>query len=73
MFSDYEYLLEDIKVGNSIAIDSGLMTVVVKEVNADHLLVHSNDICEIGSRRHMNFPGASLRLPGLTEKDKSDL
>ena len=48
------------------------MTVTVKEVNTDHLLVHAEHTCEIGSRRHMNFPGLVLRLPGITEKDKAD-
>jgi pyruvate kinase len=73
LFSDYVYLLEDVQVGNTIEIDSGLMTVLVQEVHSDYLLVISQNDCEIGSRRHMNFPGISLRLPGLTEKDKSDL
>jgi pyruvate kinase len=63
MLSDYKYLLEDVKICDTIVIDGGLMTVVVKEVNADHLLVVSQDECEIGSRRHMNFPGLILRLP----------
>jgi pyruvate kinase len=49
------------------------MNVVVQEVHSDFLLVKSENTCEIGSRRHMNFPGISLRLPGLTEKDKADL
>ncbi len=48
------------------------MTVTVDEVHADHLLVTSRDCCEIGSRRHMNFPGLIIRLPGITEKDKTD-
>jgi pyruvate kinase len=73
MFSDYAYLLEDLKVGNTIAIESGLMTVVIKEITPTHLVATSLSDCEIGSRRHMNFPGISLRLPGLTEKDKADL
>ena len=53
-------------------IDGGLMTVIVNKVNPDHLLVTSKDCCEITSRRHMNFPGLILRLPGITEKDKTD-
>lgn len=32
------------------------MSVVVNEVTPDYLLVTSNSECEIGSRRHMNFP-----------------
>jgi pyruvate kinase len=63
MLSDYPYLLEDIKAGNQIVLDGGLMTVTVDEVTTDHLLVTSRNECEIRSRRHMNFPGIALRLP----------
>jgi pyruvate kinase len=49
------------------------MSVKVEKVHKDYLLVISEDDCEIGSRRHMNFPGISLKLPELTEKDTSDL
>lgn len=73
MLSDYQYLLEDIKVGDTIAIESGLMDVIVTEVQANYLMVTALSECSIGSKRHMNFPGISLRLPWLTEKDKSDL
>ena len=72
MLSDYQYLLEDIKVGDTIAIESGLMNVTITEVTAHYLSATALSTCEIGSRRHMNFPGISLRLPGITEKDKSD-
>ncbi len=73
LLSDYPYLLEDLKIGDKIAIESGLLTVEVKGVTADYLLVEAQNACSIGSRRHMNFPGIKLRLPGLTEKDKKDL
>ena len=45
----------------------------VLEVAKDHLLVEATTTCEIGSRRHMNFPGLALRLPTFTQKDQSDL
>jgi pyruvate kinase len=73
MLSDYPYLLEDIKAGDTIAIESGLMDVLVKEVHTQYLSVTALSECTIGSRRHMNFPGISLRLPGLTDKDKADI
>ena len=73
MFCDYQYLLEDIKVWDKIEIESGLMEVIVNEVNSDHIKVTSQHDCEIWSRRHMNFPWMSLRFPWLTEQDKKDL
>lgn len=73
MFCDYPYLLEDIKVGNIIAIESGLMEVEVNEINTDYITVTSKHNCEIWSRRHMNFPGMNLRFPWLTDQDKKDV
>jgi pyruvate kinase len=73
MFCDYRHLLDDLQVGNKIEIEGGLMTVIVEETHSDYLLVRSEDACAIGSRRHMNFPGIKLKLPGLTTKDKADL
>lgn len=73
LFCDYQNLLLEIKPGDSFVMDGGLMNVFVEEVLPDYLLVRSENDCEIGSRRHINFPGISLNLPGLTKKDESDL
>ncbi len=73
LFCDYENLLLEIIPGNRFVIDWGLMNVYVEEVTPDYLLVRSENDCEIGSRRHINFPGISLNLPGMTEKDELDL
>lgn len=73
MFCDYEFLLEDIKIWDIIAIESWLMEVAVKSVCEDYITVISHHDCEIGSRRHMNFPWMNLRFPGLTDQDKKDV
>lgn len=73
MFCDYPYLLEDIKIWNKIEIESGLMEVIVTDIQPTFIKVVSQHSYEIWSRRHMNFPGMNLRFPGLTDQDKSDL
>lgn len=73
IFCDYEYLLEDIKVWETIIIDSGLCNVRVKEIHNDFLIWEVLNTCIIGSKRHINLPGVKLKLPGITAKDKEDV
>lgn len=73
LFCDYPYLVEDLNVGETIRIDSGLLDVVVLEKRAHGLLVRANNDAVIGSKRHVNLPGVKIRLPGVTDKDREDI
>lgn len=72
-FCDYPYLLEDIKVGDIIKIESGLFDVIVKEKAIDHVIVEAMHTITIKQRRHINLPGIKLKLPGLIDQDKKDV
>ena len=70
----YAGLPHDIAKGNRILIDDGLIELCVDDV------VNDTDIeCtvinggELGSRKGVNVPNVSIRLPGITEKDKEDI
>ena len=59
--------------GDSILIDNGLITLtVLKKTNAG-LECRVNDGGEIGSKRHVNFPGIHVDLPSISEKDREDV
>lgn len=73
LFCDYPEILSDVSVWQEIIIDSWLLTVVVKQKLADHLLVTALSDATIWSRRHINLPGVNLSLPALIEKDKEDI
>lgn len=73
IFCDYEYLLEDIKVWETIIIDSGLCNVEVLEIFDDYLIWNVLNSCVIWSKRHINLPWVRLRLPWITDKDKQDV
>lgn len=73
LFIDYPYLGEDTEIGGRIEIDSGNFHVRVLEKHGKHVLVEAENDAIIGSGRHVNLPGVKLRLPSLTEKDKTDL
>ena len=71
--TNYDDLMQDIKVGDVVLVDNGVIQMTVKE-KTDHRLK-----CEIltagtlGSRRHINLPGVKVHLPGITEKDWADI
>jgi pyruvate kinase len=73
IYCDYPYLLDDLHVGDIIRIDSGLFDVVVLEIHDGYCLCTALNDATIGSYRHINLPGKSLKLPALTETDKEDL
>ena len=70
----YAGLPADVDNGNTILIDDGLIELRVEEV------VDGTDIVctvinggELGSKKGVNVPNVSIRLPGITEKDKEDI
>ena len=73
IFCDYPYLLEDLDLGDTLIIDSGLCNVVVKEKFENYLVWEILNNCVIWNRRHINLPGVKLKLPWITEKDKQDV
>lgn len=73
IFCDYNYLLEDIKKNQIIIIDSWLLKVKVIEVTNTYVVVEALNDHSIWSRRHVNLPGVNLKLPGITDKDESDI
>ena len=72
-FCDYPYLIEDIKIGGIIKIESGIFDVVVREKADDHVIVEALHSITIKQRRHINLPGVKLKLPGLIDQDKKDV
>lgn len=73
MFCDYKDLIKDIEVDKRIVIDSGLFEVKVIEKKTDYILVKSLNTATLSSKRHINLPWTSVKLPSLTDKDKEDL
>lgn len=70
---NYPELREDVKVGDTILVDSGLLRMRVTEVLPDRIRCLVRIGGELGSRRHINLPGVHVRLPALTAKDYEDI
>ncbi len=69
----YTGLAEDIKVGNKILIDDGLIELKVEQVTASEIVCTIVNGGELGSRKGVNVPNVPIRLPAITEKDKEDI
>jgi len=70
---NYPLLAEDVSVGATMLVDSGLMRLRVTEILPDRIRCLVRIGGELGSRRHINLPGVHVRLPSLTAKDRADI
>lgn len=69
----YRGLPQDVRPGNMILIADGLIGLRVLSIRGDEILCEVVHGGEIGSRKNVNVPGASIRLPAITEKDVADI
>jgi pyruvate kinase len=70
---DYAYLLEDVEAGEPILLGDGQVELQVRQVLRDRLVCRVVHGGTVTSRKGVHLPQAKLRIPALTEKDRSDL
>ncbi len=70
---NYDGLMGDVKVGDTILVDNGVIHLKILENHADRLICEALTEAELTSRRHVNLPGVRVSLPALTSKDQKDL
>ncbi len=73
IYINYEHLHEDVKPGNVILIDDGLIGLEVLSVNGQEIHCKVTNGGEIGERKGVNVPNVSIQLPSITEKDIEDI
>jgi len=74
LYVGYEKLKEKLVPGTKVLLDDGLISLVVKEANADgSVTCEIINTAEIGERKGVNLPGVITELPPLSDKDKSDI
>lgn len=69
---NYQDLVKDIKVGDTVLVDNGLLRLEVLEKNDARIRCRVLIPGELKSRRHINLPGVKVNLPSFTEKDRGD-
>ena len=71
----YPGLYDDTHVGGHVLFDDGLIDVLITEKDDEHreLVTKVQNDGVLGGRKGVNAPGVSINLPGITEKDASDI
>jgi len=69
---NYKDIVNDIKVGDIVLVDSGLMRFEVLAKHDNHIRCKVLIPGALSSRRHINLPGVKVNLPSFTEKDRLD-
>src|SRR5436190_445811 len=70
---NYDGLVDDVSVGDTVLVDSGMIRLVVLEKRGKRIRCKVMTAGTLGSRRHINLPGVHVNLPPLTEKDLADI
>lgn len=70
---NYPDLGKDLKVGDIIMVDGGMIQIKATEITDKRVIGTVLTKGEMKSRRHINLPGVPVRLPPLTQKDYADL
>ncbi|WP_047999777.1 pyruvate kinase [Lactiplantibacillus herbarum] len=71
----YKNLYDDVHVGGHVLFDDGLLDMKIDEKDEANreLVTTVQNAGVLGSRKGTNAPGVSINLPGITEKDSSDI
>ena len=69
----YENLVNDVKVGNKILIDDGLISMRVESINETDILCIVENGGPVTNRKGVNVPNVELSMPYVSEKDKADI
>ena len=69
----YKELPSDVSVGATILIDDGLIGLTVLDIQGTEIKCQIVNSGQIKSKKGVNVPGVAISMPGLTEKDISDI
>ncbi len=70
---DYRDLPKDVKAGDVLLLDDGLLTLIVDNVNGSEILTTVQNSHTLKSNKGINKQGGGLSAGALTEKDFRDL
>ena len=65
-------LARDLRVGDVVLLDDGLLRMRVTAVTGDDVVCRVEVGGTLSDRKGINVPGATLSVPALTEKDRTD-
>jgi len=65
--------VKGLKVGGKISLDNGQIDLKIKKIAKERIDCSVLDAGIIAGKKHVNFPGATVKLPTLTSKDRRDI
>ena len=69
----YPDIAEDVKEGMHLLIDDGELDFLIEKIEDGVLRCRANNDGELGSRKSVNIPGSSIKLPSLTQRDITNI
>lgn len=69
----YKGLIGDVKLGDQILIDDGLIGMTIDEIKDNKIICTVNNGGIIKDYKSINVPGVIVKLPAITDKDKQDI
>ena len=69
----YPGLAKDVKAGDRILIDDGLIQLQVIQSKSGNIVCHVENGGELRERKGLNVPNVKVKLPAVTEKDIDDI
>lgn len=74
IYVGYDGFSKDVEESERILIDNGEISFSIQSIASDGIVRSTADQSgSIGSRRHINLPGAHIDLPSVTEQDWADI
>ena len=68
----YTDIARDVKVGDRVLIDDGLIELVVLDIRSRRVVTRVLHGGAISGHKGMNLPGVQVSAPSITEKDRAD-
>lgn len=69
----YKELPRDVRAGNSILIDDGLIELEVLSVKSDKIICEIKNGGVVSNKKGVNVPNVSLSMPYMSKKDREDI
>ena len=69
----YPDIANDVKEGMHLLIDDGELDFLIEKIDGGVLKCRVQNDGELGSRKSVNIPGASIKLPSLTQRDITNI
>lgn len=69
----YKGLIDDVKPGDRVLIDDGLIGMTVVEIKGSDIVCYVNNSGIVKDHKSINVPGVAVRLPSITDEDRQDI